>query len=46
MFLLGGGLVLVAAFLLSRLSRRGRSTDLGCMSEQWVAEHRANHTGL
>jgi hypothetical protein len=26
-----------------RVSRRVNSADLGCMSDQWIAEHRASN---
>jgi hypothetical protein len=40
MYFLIGGMVMVVAFVVSRLSRRGHAADLGRMSGQWLAEQR------
>jgi hypothetical protein len=41
LLLLFGVLLLAAViFVVSKLSRRGGTKDLGWMSEQWLAEHR------
>ena len=42
--LVGIGLVTAVTVVWSQLSRRRQSTQLGCMSEQWLAEHRADHS--
>jgi hypothetical protein len=38
-------ILLIAGLILSRmrLTRSGKSTNLGWMSERWLAEHRASH---
>jgi hypothetical protein len=38
----GAVVVLAVVLLLVRLSRR-QTSDLGSMSSQWLAEHRASH---
>jgi hypothetical protein len=47
MFLIVGiGIVLIAVGLIPRMRVPGgvNSADLGWMSEQWLAEHRASHS--
>jgi len=47
MFLiLGVGIVLIAVGIIPRMRVPGgvNSADLGWMSEQWLAEHRASHS--
>jgi hypothetical protein len=47
MFLIVGiGIVLIAVSIIPRMRVPGgvNSADLGWMSEQWLAEHRASHS--
>jgi hypothetical protein len=39
----GIGIVGAFATLLARLRGRGRDTDLGFVSHQWVVEHRSSY---
>jgi len=44
--ILGVGIVLIAVGIIPRMRVPGgvNSADLGWMSEQWLAEHRASHS--
>jgi hypothetical protein len=46
LFIVGVGIVLIAVGIISRMRVPGgvNSTDLGWMSQQWLAEHRASHS--
>ena len=40
--LIGGALVAVIVFALAKSGRRRRGRDLGVISDQWIAQHRAS----
>ena len=46
LFIIGVGIVLIAAGMIPRMRVPGgvNSANLGWMSEQWLAEHRASHS--
>jgi hypothetical protein len=46
LFIVGAGIVLIAVGIIPwmRVSGGVNSADLGWMSEQWLAEHRASHS--
>lgn len=46
LIILGVGLALLALVIVPRMrvSTRVNASDLGWMSEQWLAEHRASHS--
>jgi hypothetical protein len=46
LFILGVGIMLIAVVILPRMWVPGgvNSADLGWMSAQWLAEHRASHS--
>ena len=46
LFLVGGVITLVAVAIIPRVRLSGgvNAADLGWMSEQWLAEHRASHS--
>jgi hypothetical protein len=46
LFIVGVGIVLIAVGIIPRMWVPGgvNSTNLGWMSEQWLAEHRASHS--
>lgn len=43
MLFLVGAIVGTVAFWVAALSRRARTTDMGWMSEQWLAEYRSGN---
>jgi hypothetical protein len=46
LFIVGGVITLVAVAIIPRVRLSGgvSAADLGWMSEQWLAEHRASHS--
>ena len=46
LFIVGGVITLVAVAIIPRVRLSGgvNAADLGWMSEQWLAEHRASHS--
>jgi hypothetical protein len=45
LFIVGVAIVLVAVVSIPRMRVRGGvNAHLGCMSEQWLAEHRASYS--
>jgi hypothetical protein len=46
LFIVGVGIVLVAVAIIPRIWVPGgvNAANLGCMSEQWLVEHRASHS--
>ena len=46
LFIVGGAIVLIAVGIIPRMRVAGgvNSANLGSLSEQWLAEHRASHS--
>jgi hypothetical protein len=46
LFFIAAGIALVAILVLAKMRAPGgaNTAELGCMSEQWLAEHRASHS--